>query len=174
MRSDRPSVGGTPGAACEAAADDHPPGRTVVTSGGTYYTCGASKENSVPGKLEGKSILVVDDDPDIVTAIRTGLSDTGATIQTAADGNAAVALAESQNFDLVILDIMLPQKSGFLVLEKLRQGKPRSAGPRVVMITGNQGKRHRQYAEALGVDEYLNKPFRMERLLEVTEKLLAN
>jgi DNA-binding response OmpR family regulator len=41
------------------------------------------------------------------------------------------------------------------------------------MITGTQGRRHRQYAEALGVDEYLNKPFRMERLVEATEKLLA-
>lgn len=122
---------------------------------------------------QGKRILVVDDDPDILTAITTGLSDTGATIQTASDGNAAVTLAEQNDPDLVILDIMLPQKSGFLVLEKLRQNKPRGSRPRVIMITGNQGKRHKQYAEALGVDEYLNKPFRMERLLEVTEKLLT-
>ncbi|MGE0480749.1 MAG: response regulator [Phycisphaerae bacterium] len=122
---------------------------------------------------QGKRILVVDDDPDILTAITTGLSDTGATIQTASDGNAAVTLAEENDPDLVILDIMLPQKSGFLVLEKLRQNKPRGSKPRVIMITGNQGKRHKQYAEALGVDEYLNKPFRMERLLEVTEKLLT-
>ncbi len=123
--------------------------------------------------LEGKTILIVDDDPDIVTAITTGLKDTGATVQTASDGNTAVTLVEKLTPDLVILDIMLPQKSGFLVLEKLRQKTPRSQGPRVVMITGNQGRRHRQYAEALGVDEYLNKPFRMERLLEVTEKLLS-
>ncbi len=127
----------------------------------------------MPGNLEGKSILVVDDDPDILTAISTGLSDTGAKLETASDGNAAAQLAETGEFDLVILDVMLPQKSGFLVLEKLRQGKPRGAGPKVVMITGNQGKRHRQYAEALGVDDYLNKPFRMERLLETLEKLLA-
>jgi DNA-binding response OmpR family regulator len=132
------------------------------------------KEIAVAEKFAGKSILVVDDDPDILTAITTGLSDTGADVQTARDGNSAVTMVESGEFDLVILDIMLPQKSGFLVLEKLRQGKPRSEGPKVVMITGNQGQRHRQYAEALGVDDYLNKPFRMERLLEVTEKLLAN
>jgi CheY-like chemotaxis protein len=60
------------------------------------------------------------------------------------------------------------------VLEQVRQKIPREAGPRVIMITGNQGRRHRQYAEALGVDGYLSKPFRMERLLEITEKLLAN
>lgn len=121
----------------------------------------------------GKRILIVDDDPDILTAITTGLADTGATIETASDGNTAVTKAEQNEPDLVILDIMLPQKSGFLVLEKLRQHKPRGAKPRIIMITGNQGKRHEQYARALGVDEYLNKPFRMDRLIEVTQKLLA-
>ncbi|MBU0640975.1 MAG: response regulator [Planctomycetes bacterium] len=120
-----------------------------------------------------KTILVVDDDPDIVTAITAALSSTGATIDSTGDGNSAVALAEKKSYDLVILDIMLPQKSGFLVLEKLRQNRPRAEGPRIIMITGNAGRRHRQYAEALGVDQYLAKPFRMERLLEVTEELLA-
>ncbi len=125
-------------------------------------------------KFEGKKILVVDDDPDILTAITVGLNDTGASIETASDGNAAVTMAVENEPDLVILDIMLPQKSGFLVLEKLRQSKPRSEGPKVIMITGNQGKRHKQYAEALGVDAYINKPFRMDQLVEATEKLLAN
>jgi len=121
----------------------------------------------------GKTVLIVDDDPDILTAITTSLADTKANLETAADGNTAVTLAEEKNPDVVILDIMLPQKSGFLVLERIRQGKKRGEKPRVIMITGNQGRRHRQYAEALGVDEYLNKPFRMERLVEVTERLLA-
>jgi len=127
----------------------------------------------VAESFEGKTILIVDDDEDILNAISAALADTGATIETASDGNAAVKLGEEKKPDLVILDIMLPQKSGFLVLEKLRQGKRRGEKPRVIMITGNQGRRHRQYAEALGVDEYLNKPFRMERLLEATEELLA-
>ncbi len=123
------------------------------------------------GELTGKRILVVDDDPDLVTAITTALQDTGAEIDQARDGAVAVDKATSDKPDLVILDIMLPQKSGFLVLERLKSmGENR---PRVVMITGNQGRRHKQYAEALGVDEYLNKPFRMEKLLEVTEKLLS-
>ncbi len=123
--------------------------------------------------LAGKTILVVDDDPDILTAITTGLADTGATIQTATDGNSAVTLVEKLAPQLVILDIMLPGKSGFLVLEQLRQKIPRDKAPKTIMITGNQGHRHRQYAEALGVSGYLNKPFRMERLLEMVEKLLA-
>ncbi len=123
--------------------------------------------------LSDKTILVVDDDPDILTAITATLEETGARIETATDGNSAVRLAEQNKPDLVILDIMLPQKSGFLVLERLKQSRS-GHQPRIVMITANQGKRHRQYAEALGVDEYLNKPFPMERLLEVTESLLAN
>lgn len=122
----------------------------------------------------GKKILIVDDDPDILTAITVGLNDTGATLDTCTDGSTAVTKAEETSPDLVILDIMLPQKSGFLVVEKLRQIKPRGQGPKVIMITGNQGKRHRQYAEALGVDAYLNKPFRMDQLLAAAEKLLSN
>lgn len=122
----------------------------------------------------GKTILIVDDDPDIVTAIETSLADSQATLLKANDGNTAVKLADGKEPDLVILDIMLPQRSGFLVLEHLRKGKKRGEKPRVIMITGNQGRRHRQYAEGLGVDEYLNKPFRMERLLESAEKLLAD
>ena len=108
--------------------------------------------------FEGKSILIVDDDPDIVTAITTALADLGANLQTASDGNTAVASAEQNKPDLIILDIMLPGKGGLLVLEKLRQGKRRGEKPRVIMITATHGRRHRQYAEALGVDEYLNKP----------------
>jgi len=127
----------------------------------------------VAENFAGKKILVVDDDPDIITAITVGLADTGAEVLTARDGAAAVALAEQKEPDLVILDIMLPQKSGFLVLEKLRQTKPRAQGPRVVMITGNQGKRHEQYAQALGVDAYIHKPFRMEQLVDAVGRLLA-
>lgn len=123
--------------------------------------------------LAGKTILIVDDDPDILTAIQTSLADSGAALETATDGNTAVAINEQKSPDLVILDIMLPQKSGFLVLERIRQGKAKGAKPRVIMITGNQGKRHKQYAESLGVDAYLNKPFRMDALLEATEKLLT-
>jgi DNA-binding response OmpR family regulator len=125
----------------------------------------------VPANLEGKTILVVDDDPDLLAAITTSLAETGATIEKAEDGGKAVEKAEALKPNLVVLDIMLPQKSGFLVLERLKtMGEHK---PRVIMITGNTGRRHRQYAEALGVDEYLNKPFRMERLLEVTEELLT-
>ena len=124
--------------------------------------------------LEGKSILIVDDDPDMVMALKTVLDDSGATIYTAADGNAAVEAAAEFDPDLVVLDAMLPKRSGFLVLEKLKgPAKKKGQRPFVIMITGNAGKRHQAWAESLGVDGYLNKPFRMERLVDNIHKLLV-
>ena len=124
--------------------------------------------------FEGKSILLVDDDPDMLTALETVLADSGATIGTAKDGNEAIETAESLDPDLVVLDAMLPKRSGFLVLEKLKgAGKKRGGRPFVIMITGNEGKRHQVWAESLGVDGYLTKPFRMERLVDAMEGLLG-
>jgi DNA-binding response OmpR family regulator len=86
-----------------------------------------------------------------------------------------VDVAAQFNPDLIVLDAMLPKRSGFLVLEKIKgPNKRRGQKPYVIMITGNAGKRHQVWAESLGVDGYLNKPFRMERLLESMEKLLGN
>jgi len=125
------------------------------------------------GTLDGKSILIVDDDPDVLTALTTAFEDTGARILTAADGNAAIDTATAENPDLVILDALLPKRSGFLVLEKLKGKKPKGTKPYIIMITGTQGKRHQVWAETLGVDGYLNKPFRMDRLMQSAEQLLA-
>ena len=125
--------------------------------------------------LDGKSVLLVDDDPDMITALCAVLQDTGAEVRTATDGNQALQMAEEFNPDLIVLDAMLPKRSGFLVLEKLK-GPLRKRGQRpfVIMITGNAGRRHQVWAESLGVDGYLNKPFRMERLIKSLEKLASN
>jgi DNA-binding response OmpR family regulator len=123
--------------------------------------------------LAGKKVLVVDDDRDIRTSIEAALEDLGPEVLLAADGNEALELAETNQPDLIVLDMMLPKRSGFLVMEKLRRGKKPSDPPRVIMITGNQGMRHKDYAESLGVDRYLNKPFPMERLIEAIRKLLS-
>lgn len=123
--------------------------------------------------FEGKRLLIVDDDPDMITALQAVLDGSGAEVVTAVDGNAALEQAEQFDPDLVVLDAMLPKRSGFLVLEKLKtDGKKKGCRPFVIMITGNAGKRHQVWAESLGVDGYLNKPFRMERLVERMEELL--
>ncbi len=116
-----------------------------------------------------KTILVMDDDPEILSALRTVLEKKKYRVLTASDGNAGLAVAEREQPDLVVVDMMMPKKSGFLVLEKLKRRK--EASPRVIMITANEGSRHRAYAEMLGVDDYIRKPFAVERLLESVEKL---
>jgi DNA-binding response OmpR family regulator len=116
-----------------------------------------------------KTILLVDDDRDILAAMRTVLEKRGYRVVTATDGNLGLATAEKEAPDLVVVDMMMPKKSGFLVLEKLKN--PPRPGPRVIMITGNEGGRHRAYAEMLGVDDYLRKPFGLDQLVESVERL---
>jgi two-component system OmpR family response regulator len=123
--------------------------------------------------FDGKTILIVDDDTDILTAIEAAFQDKGAKVVTATDGATATTLAQELNPDLMILDAMLPQRSGFLVLEKIKAKKPRGSKPYVIMITGNTGKRHQAWAESLGAEGYINKPFRMDRLIESSQALLA-
>ena len=123
--------------------------------------------------LDGKRVLLVDDDNDILTSMLAAFEPTGAVVDTAANGNKAVELAEKNLPDLVILDMMLPGRSGFLVLERIKKGKPRNSKPHVIMITGNQGARHKMYAESLGVSEYFNKPVKLDKLIATAERLLA-
>jgi DNA-binding response OmpR family regulator len=123
--------------------------------------------------LEGKKILLVDDDNDILTSMQAAFEPTGAQVDTAKDGNKAVELAEKNQPDLVVLDMMLPGRSGFLVLEKIKAKKPKGSKPFVIMITGNEGARHKMYAESLGVAEYLHKPVKLDKLIASAEKLLT-
>ena len=123
--------------------------------------------------LDGKKVLLVDDDNDILTSMQAAFEPTGATVETANNGNKAVEMAEKSQPDLVILDMMLPGRSGFLVLEKIKARKPRNAKPFVIMITGNQGARHKLYAESQGVSEYFTKPVKLDKLMATVEKLLA-
>src|SRR5262249_12262238 len=126
------------------------------------------RPQEAPIMSEPRTILVVDDDPEILGALRTVLERRGYRVLTATDGNAGRATAEREAPDLVVVDMMMPKKSGFLVLEKL---KSRDGAPPIIMITANEGSRHRAYAESLGADDYIRKPFAMDRLLESVERL---
>lgn len=115
-------------------------------------------------------ILVVDDDPEIVETIAATLRGQGHEVSTAFDGNQGVAYAETKSPDLVILDLMMPRRSGFLVLERLRQNSEMQMP--IIMITGNEGMRHKKYAELLGVNDYIRKPFTMDRLIKSVTDIL--
>jgi DNA-binding response OmpR family regulator len=120
--------------------------------------------------VKSKLILIVDDDREIVEALRVALEALGFRILVARDGNQGLAMAERENPDLVILDMMMPKRSGFLVLEKLRRTRP--VPVRIIMITANEGSRHKAYAEMLGVDDYIRKPFPIDKLLDSVSRLL--
>jgi DNA-binding response OmpR family regulator len=115
-----------------------------------------------------RTVLLVDDDQEILHSMRMLLENKGYRVLTATDGSAGLAVAERESPDLVVVDMMMPKKSGFIVLEKLKSRK--KPQPKVIMITANEGGRHRAYAEMLGVDDYIRKPFAMERLLESVRK----
>jgi DNA-binding response OmpR family regulator len=121
-------------------------------------------------RLKEKKILIVDDDPEVLESINQALQVEGALTQTCTDGNTAVRICEVDPPELVVLDMMLPKRSGFLVLERI---KKIAVPPRVIMVTANEGKRHQQYAENLGVDGYLLKPVRLERLITLAMELLG-
>lgn len=123
------------------------------------------------GKKSSKRILLVDDDADIIESLRLALESSGYEVLVARDGNQGLALTERENPDLVILDMMMPKRSGFLVLEKMR--RTREVPLRVIMITANEGSRHKAYAEMLGVDDYIRKPFPMDRLIESVQRLIG-
>ncbi len=132
----------------------------------------ADEKNTVEAPPKsGKRILLVDDDREIIESMRFALAAAGYEIFVARDGNQGLALAERENPDLVILDMMMPKRSGFLVLEKLRRTRP--VPIRIIMVTANEGSRHKAYAETLGVDDYIRKPFAMGRLLDSVNRLLG-
>ena len=90
-------------------------------------------------RLQDVLIMVVDDDPDVLDGIDLALRSEGARTLRAENGNEAIATWRSKNPSVVVLDMMLPKRSGFLVLEELVESE---APPIVVMVTANEGKRH--------------------------------
>jgi DNA-binding response OmpR family regulator len=115
----------------------------------------------------GKTILVVDDDFELSDGIRAVLENLGHKVLQARDGQQGKQLVYQHHPDLVILDMMMPRMGGYPVLEHFRD-KPDA--PPIIMITANEGSRHKAYAEYLGVIDYIRKPFAMERLLEAVDR----
>ncbi|MBY0308664.1 MAG: response regulator [Phycisphaerales bacterium] len=120
-------------------------------------------------RLAGVSVVIVDDDADIAEAMQTALAAEGAAVQTVSNGNDAVTVIIEQRPRVVVLDMMLPGRSGFLVLEKI---KGEADSPIVIMLTANEGKRHQAYAQSLGVDRYFIKPAPLEALIEACRELV--
>jgi CheY-like chemotaxis protein len=118
---------------------------------------------------EHGTILLVDDDRELRRGLKTVLNQHGYRTLEADDGVEASALIEQHHPDLVILDMMMPRWNGLAVLERY---SGQSDAPPFIMITANDGPRHKGYAEKLGVIDYIQKPFSVNRLLERVSQIV--
>jgi DNA-binding response OmpR family regulator len=114
-----------------------------------------------------KTILIVDDDMELSDGLRAVLEKHSYRVFQARDGQQGKQMVYQHHPDLVILDMMMPRMGGYPVLEHF---KGKADAPPIIMITANEGSRHKAYAEYLGVIDYIRKPFAMERLLESVER----
>jgi two-component system, OmpR family, alkaline phosphatase synthesis response regulator PhoP len=114
----------------------------------------------------GTRILLVEDDPGLRLTLAHRLGSEGYSVETSEDGQEGLARASREPFDLVILDLMLPRKSGFDVCRELRQ---QGIGTPILMLTARGQLADRVVGLKLGADDYVAKPFEMAELLARVE-----
>jgi len=117
-----------------------------------------------------KSILVVDDEPEVRSLLSLFLSDEGYRVTTAGDGAEAIAVLETQGFDLVLLDIKMPRTSGFEVLKFVRERHP---AMRVIMLTAYAELANAMESKFLGADDFIGKPSDPSEVLMTIERVLG-
>jgi CheY-like chemotaxis protein len=121
-------------------------------------------------KGPGARILVVDDDPEIVAMLSARLAKRGYETSTASDGHAALELARKQHPDLMLLDVMMPGKSGWEVARALKQD-PKTAKIKIVMVSAI-GPTNEITSPIYGADAHIDKPFEFEQLERIIGDLL--
>jgi DNA-binding response OmpR family regulator len=119
-----------------------------------------------------RKILIVDDEPNIVISLEFLMKKEGFEVAVANDGEEALAKVASFNPDLMLLDVMMPKKSGFEVCEALR-ADPQRAGLQIVMLTAKGRDTEVAKGLALGADAYVTKPFSTKDLVAKVKAMLA-
>jgi len=114
--------------------------------------------------------VLIEDDREISSTLQTVLGRSGYEVFPCSNGIEGQQAILDKRPDLVITDMMMPRMGGFPVLEFL---KTLDAPPKVIMVTANEGGRHKAYAEMLGVAAYLRKPFAMDLLLDTVADVLG-
>ena len=117
-------------------------------------------------------VLIVDDEPNIVISLEFLMKKEGFEVAVAGDGEEALAKVASFSPDLVLLDVMMPKKSGFEVCEALR-ADPARAGLRIVMLTAKGRDTEVAKGLALGANAYVTKPFSTKDLVAKVKEILA-
>ena len=117
------------------------------------------------------SILVADDEPNIVLSLEFLLKQAGFRVRTVSDGEAALAAIAQEPPDLILLDVMIPGRDGFAVCQAIR-GNPAWRDIRIIMLTAKGGEIQREKGLSLGADEYVTKPFSTRDLVERIRRML--
>lgn len=120
----------------------------------------------------GASILIVDDDPEIVSMLSTRLTARGYKVSSAGDGHRALELAKRERPDVVLLDVMMPGKSGWEVARALKQD-PVTAPIKIVMVTAIGHQVNEITSPIYGADAYVDKPFEFEKLEKIISGLVS-
>jgi DNA-binding response OmpR family regulator len=116
------------------------------------------------------SVLVVDDEPQVVWMLQFSLEAEGYQTYSARDGRSALDEVREHHPELMLLDIMMPVMDGWAVLEEL-QGLPRDERPRVIVVSARTSLRDKAKAAELGADAFVTKPFNVDDLLLVLHDL---
>ena len=116
-------------------------------------------------------ILVVDDSKTIRMMVTNGLKKQNFTVYSAENGPDGIKIAKEKKPDLIILDVMMPEMNGFEVCAKLKANPDTAAIP-ILFLTAQNSKEEIQQGFNVGGDEYLNKPFKFNELLETVQTLL--
>jgi DNA-binding response OmpR family regulator len=128
-------------------------------------------KSATPSTPTRRKILIVDDQRIQVEGIKYALKSVDFDVTYTNDGNKGLAMIKASPPDLLILDLGMPGRSGFLILEQLRS-EDIFSGP-VVVVTGIDGQRHQDYAMTLGADAFFRKPYVIEDLVVKVQELLA-
>jgi len=117
-----------------------------------------------------RRVLLIEDEPNIIEALRFILSRDGWHVDTHSDGGTAMTSIEAKRPDVIVLDVMLPNRSGYDILRDLRGHASLFATP-VLMLTARGQAKDRELAEAIGVTEFMTKPFANEVVVDTVRRL---
>jgi len=117
------------------------------------------------------SVLVAEDEPNIVLSLQFIMKKAGIDVRVAEDGDQAIREIEKKCPDAVLLDIMLPKRDGFSVCETIKSA-PEWAGIKVIMLTAKSRDEDKKRALSLGADSYITKPFSTRELVDHVMELV--
>lgn len=118
-----------------------------------------------------RRVLIVEDEPNIVESLRFLLEREGLDVAVQSDGAFAIDSVVATQPDLMILDVMLPNRSGFDILREMHQIP--GIRPKVMVLTAKGQARDRDTAEDIGVDSFMTKPFSNKEIMATVLRLLA-